>query len=406
MNTGMMGLTLAASLYALHEALRGTTRARRRTFTLLSLWFWIPVALQLRPGDATQMHYFVTQYPGQFLLVASLLVAGLERRALPLRRPNHVIGERRTTAIPEIGMILVLLIWGSWQTAVAAQRLRFMIAHPTTGGYGIPLRYTRQAAQAAQRLAQADETQPLAEIIILSQETQPLVTETPTVFDALLFRHPHRFADIHWTLPLSEEGHNVYLLGPIQHDAILPIKTRLESLIHVETGPTTTMPGGRQGVQFLTYRYTMGTHGERTDMLTGMERLPDGVLFANKVVFAAYDVPDTLKTDAMLHVWLAWWLQGPPPSGQDYHFTVQLLDHAGNLHSQCDHAGFPSRFWQAGDLVLSYFILPIPENLAAGSYHVQAGMYTYPDITGVPVIDHQGNPVHNGLKLADIDVRP
>ncbi len=414
MNTGMMLLTLAALLYALHEAIRGKTLARRRTFTLMSLWFWVPVALQLRPGDSTQIHYFVTQYPAQFLLVASLLTAGLKRLS-HLHGPPflHRMGWKRLNLmIPEVVLILMLFTWGSWQTAVAMQRLRFMIDHPTTGGYGIPLRYTRQAARAAKNLA-ITNAEPLApaDIIVLSQETHPLVTETPTVFDALLFGHPHRFADIHWTLPLSRDGRSVYLLGPVPPNdtsapptSSMPIKTRLESLANVEAGPTVLPPSS---VQFLTYRYrSPSPHNDRTDMLTGMEILPDGVLFANKVVCAAYDIPNTIKTGTTLPVWLAWWIQGPPSSTEDYHFTVQLLDQAGNLHSQCDHAGFPSRFWQVGDLVLSYFTLPIPDKLPSGPYHVQAGMYTYPDIIGVPVVDHEGNPLHSGLKLADIKVMP
>ncbi len=421
MNPGMMLLTIAALLYALYEAIRGETLARRRTFTLMSLWFWVPVALQLRPEGSTQLHYFVTQYPGQFLLIASLLTAGLKQLTRLQRNPflHNVDCPPLNLTLPEIALILMLLTWGSWQTAVAMQRLRFMIIHPTTGGYGIPLRYTRQAAQAAQRLATTNaETQTPhlysnADIIVLSQETQPLVTETPTVFDALLFGHPHRFADIRWTIPLSQEGHSVYLLGPLQttandasqpHTSSRPIKTRLASLANVEAGPTVLPP---DGAQFLIYRYTSpDPHNDRSDMLAGMEILSDGVPFANKVVFAAYDIPSTIKTGMTLQVWLAWWLQGPPPDNKDYHFTVQLLDQEGTLHSQCDHAGFPSRFWQAGDLVLSYFTLPIPDKLPPGPYRVQAGMYTYPDITGVPIIDQQGNPLHSGLKLANIKITP
>ena len=64
-----------------------------------------------------------------------------------------------------------------------------MVNHPTTGGYGIPLRYTRRAAQAAVDLAED------AEIIVVSDSTRPMMTEPPTVFDALLFGQPHRFVD-------------------------------------------------------------------------------------------------------------------------------------------------------------------------------------------------------------------
>ncbi len=62
-----------------------------------------------------------------------------------------------------------------------------MVEHPSTG-----VRHpaaARQAAEAARRDVGGGE------VIVLAETTRPFFTETPTVFDALLFGVPHRFAD-------------------------------------------------------------------------------------------------------------------------------------------------------------------------------------------------------------------
>ena len=49
--------------------------------------------------------------------------------------------------------------------------------------------------------------------IIVSDSTHPFMTETPTVFDALLFSHPHRFVDGRGALPFPNRSRTVYLVG-------------------------------------------------------------------------------------------------------------------------------------------------------------------------------------------------
>lgn len=56
------------------------------------------------------------------------------------------------------------------------------------------------------------------------------------------------------------------------------------------------------------------------------------------------------------------------------------------------------------DLVLSRFTIPLPANLEAGSYGLRAGMYSYPDITNVAVVDPQGAPVDEGVNLGTLTI--
>jgi len=87
---------------------------------------------------------------------------------------------------------------------------------------------------------------------------------------------------------------------------------------------------------------------------------------------------------------LTWRVNSPPPPGVDYHWTNQLYDAAGKRVGQMDGVGFPSRSWCEGDTVVTWFDIPIAPDAAPGVYQMRVGMYTYPDIKTVPVVDGVG----------------
>jgi hypothetical protein len=105
-----------------------------------------------------------------------------------------------------------------------------------------------------------------------------------------------------------------------------------------------------------------------------------------------------------LEVWLAWWVRSPPVHGISFHFFTHFLDERGTLRSQHDGSGFPTGSWQAGDLVVSRFAIPIPSDLPPGRYQVWAGLYTYPDIVNVPILDTGGNPAGDRVSLGEVEV--
>mgnify|MGYP000932417617 CR=1 FL=1 len=85
--------------------------------------------------------------------------------------------------------------------------------------------------------------------------------------------------------------------------------------------------------------------------------------------------------------WALVWRTGYVPAASDYHFFNHGPD------AQADGVGFPSRSWQDGDTVISYF------DLAAGG-PVRVGMYEYPSVRNVPVLDPAGAPFSDGLTAA------
>lgn len=382
LNSGMMGLLGLALVYAVVRAFRGTPESRR-TFLILLLGFALPVALRSRSVEPIPLHYLIVVYPVVFLLIAALIDGGY--RALPAHyRP----------AARAVGLLLALL-WGAWQLAVVGRLFWFMDRYPTTGGYGIPLKYPRQAALEARQMAEG------AEIVVLSDGAEPAFEERPAVFDALLFRYPHRLVDGRMSLLVPDAPRVAYIVGPVspEGDSFGPVETRLRGMAGMRE-KAVSMPDGWQYHLFLRER------ADREDVLAGLTRLSDPPRFANGIALLACGMPQTAAPGDTLEVWLAWWVQAGPPPGSDYHFFVHLVDEEGHLRSQHDGVPFPTPSWRAGDLVLSRFTVPIPSDLPTGSYTVRTGLYTYPDIQGVPVADVAGNPVESAILLGTVAISP
>ncbi len=393
LNWLMMALLALALIYGLVQVVRGS-EDRRRSFSLLLLWLAVPVALQIRHTAPVQPHYFVLLYPVQFLLIGAMLDSLLSS----LRAPALCILGRRWSA-PALLLAVALSLWGGWQVAVIGRLFFFMDRHPATGGYGIPLRYPRLAAQQALRLAGLSES--TSEVIVLSAGMSPSIDETPAVFESLLFDHPHRFADGRWALPVPDRSRVVYLVGPVKGDErsdLQPVIDRLQAMGYGQTGPTVMLPDG------WSYRLFYRDGPDREDVLAQMTRFPEAVTFANGTSFLGYEVPEAMPLDGALETWLAWWVRSEPPPGADYHFFTHLLDERGELHGQHDGTAFPTACWRAGDLVLSRFSVPISSDLPPGRYQVWAGLYSYPDVVNVPVMDVAGNPAGDRVLLGEVEI--
>lgn len=388
---GVMAVILGIGLiYAGVQAFTAEAKDRRRLFSLLLLWFVIPTLLQLRPSSSTQRHYFVLHYPVQFMLISITIVDGLARiRSWVLSSLPQFLKIYRVLVV---SLVFSVSVGSVWQLGITVLLRDYMVNHPTTGGYGIPLRYTRFAAQEAVSLAEGSE------IIVISESTRPMITEPPTVFDALLFGQPHRFVDGRGALPFPSSDRVVYLVCLFQEHAwVPPLVGTLATLESVTPGPEIRLPDGRA---FKTYlRIASNTE----DVTMDLSPLLGGIPFSNNVVFAGYKTSGAFQPGEYLEVWLAWWLHGPPPAGVDYHFTIQLnqaVDGGLKVISQDDQVAFPADTWRGGDMILSYFLLPIPLHLSSGSFVLRAGMYSYPDIMPVPVINAAGLAVDDGVELA------
>ena len=86
------------------------------------------------------------------------------------------------------------------------------------------------------------------------------------------------------------------------------------------------------------------------------------------------------------------------PEAADYHIFNHLLDAAGARVTQADGAAFAARQWRAGDGVVSRFVLPVPADVAP-PLTMRVGMYRFPSLESVPVLDEAANPAGDFVEI-------
>ncbi|MBC7255776.1 MAG: hypothetical protein H5T66_06695, partial [Chloroflexi bacterium] len=105
--------------------------------------------------------------------------------------------------------------------------------------------------------------------------------------------------------------------------------------------------------------------------------------FGEMIALRGYEVradPLLEGVNGKVIVRLYWQALRPPDF--DYSVFVHVLDAEGNLVTQSDHApgavaGYPPTYWRRGQVVVDEHIVPIPAQLASGSYAIEVGVYNW-----------------------------
>ncbi len=362
---GLMTILLIGGLlHALWRSVRGEAE-ERPFFAVLLIWFSLPILLQSRTTQPTQPHYFVLLYPVQFILIAAWLDHLLHRLpALPWRMLSSAL----------------IASWSVGQLLALGMLMQMMRLHPSTGGYGIPLHYPRQAVREALRCATT--------IVALGESADPRYEEVPAVFDALLFEQDHRLADADLALPLPDAETTGFLLGPVRgEDDFRPLRTLLAYV--AEPYAQLSLPDGPR------YLVACRHRADRDDLIAGWVRVD--LPLADGAVIAAYRSPPPLRPGSMGELWVAWWVREPPSPLQTTQFYLHLLDAEGKLVAQQDANGYPVEQWQRGDFILSRLPFTVPLTLSPGEYRLRVGLYTLPEVRVVPIVAADGKPIDDGF---------
>jgi hypothetical protein len=250
---------------------------------------------------------------------------------------------------------------------------RFVADHDTPGGFGTPLSTYRSVAN--QALALAEDTG-AAEILVVGQGTSIVVDEEPAIFDVLLRGHiGYRFVD-------SSEA---ALFPPHPSVAVLNRSTGdaarwYRSWPAVDTG---------QGYALVSLDGSWPQEG--------LLPMPAPRLFENGVEFQGYAWQGGAPSAEFRRLWLLWqvlWL-----SPDDTHFFVHLLDGRGELIGQQDTAGYPTVYRGRGDRVVSVFDITETSGYDEGLNEARGGLYLYPQIVNIPVIDEAGDVVADSVVI-------
>ena len=335
---------------------RAPAQQQRAEVELLVLtWFLAPILFFSWPRLPVELHYLLPIYPTPYV-AAGVLLAALAR-------------QWRTPAWVVLGLTAVAQVW------IWANLLMFIRVQATPGGFGVPLAMQLEATGLARHMVAETGA---AEVLIAGAGESPETEAFAAVYGTLLRDVPHRFVDV-------------------SHSAVFPSAAAVAFL---DPGA-----GGRLYEAAATRRETVALRqGEGALAVLALPAsaspLPEHTfatpqILTNWVSFIGYDMPRV--DEEGVATWHVYWNVGEP-APVDYHIFNHLIDASGQRVAQVDTAVFAASQWRQGDVVVSQFEIPWPDD-AAEPLTARTGMYTYPALEPVLVFDVAGNPYSDAIEI-------
>ncbi len=248
----------------------------------------------------------------------------------------------------------------------------FVARHDTTGGFGRPLSHYLEISDTVVRRAHESGA---PEALVVGEGSAPSVDELPAIFDVLLRdRLPYRFVD-----------GRVSAVFPMYKSMLLVAPGAGQATKWYDVWPSAELLDGFQ------LRTGDGSWPE-----SPLETIPAPRLLQNGIELQGYKWSPGATTS---NLWLQWQVLWKGES--DTHFYVHLLDAEGAQLGQLDGEGFATASRKVGDRVVTLFDITQDRQETEGALWARVGMYTFPDMVGIPVIDAAGNPM-----TADVSLGP
>jgi len=305
------------------------------------------------------LHYFLAVLPAPYMLAGMATAYCL------------VYVARYKGAVVRLAVYTVLLLAAVAQTGIVSMLLIFLGQTATPGGFGVPLARQLAAANTAKQLLMETGA---AEVLVVGQGGSVGGNDFAVVYDVLLRDVPHRFVDGAGSTLFPAQAAVVLLEQPADGE----VDSYYQTAVHRETIP---LRAGEGTLQLLALP---GAAAPSPSVI-----LEPSYLLANWVNLFGYDQPVVKAGETA--VWPVYWHPGGNPDPRDYQFFVHLLNSKGQRVGQVDTAAFSPQQWRAGDVVISHFAVPWPDDVRP-PFTLRVGMYSYPEQTPVPLLDVAGNP--------------
>jgi hypothetical protein len=94
---------------------------------------------------------------------------------------------------------------------------------------------------------------------------------------------------------------------------------------------------------------------------------------------------------------------------EDYNAFVHLVGDEGEMVAQVDappgEEAYPTSWWARGDVIADSRTLEIPAAAEEGMYRILVGLYRWPTMERLPVMNHAGEELPNGIvPLCEVQV--
>ncbi len=303
------------------------------TSFILTLWLVLPILLFIPHLTPVYPHYFIILFPAPYLL------AGVGLDAVMTRWPSRLIWLwPLTLAVAQVWSVVALL--------------NFIGTQNTPDGFGTPLGRLLQIAEAAKQ-AGADD------VLVVSEGADPNTNTVPAVMAALLRDVPPRFVNARSTAVFP---------APVAVVVLWPGSGPGVDAYHrwdaANVMATVSLRAGEGEVQLL--------RGSGTPPVAPYPRAASALL---------NNGAELLGSGGEAARWQLWWRASGPVT-ERYQVFAHLLDANGARVAQVDLATYAD--WRAGDVVVNFFALN------GVGVTVRAGMYAYPSLEAVPVLDVNG----------------
>ena len=366
------GLLAAAALGLSWRAARtwrapeSSVRRCARVDIILVSWLIAPILFNLRHTLDLQLHFFAILLPATCLITARALdlllpqAGEAAKRGVRFRRPLNAL------AWLAIGVLVASQVTGLCVMGA------FVARYDTTGGFGRPLSHYLEISDCVARYAHEKRA---SEVLVVGEGSSPTVDELPAIFDVLFRdRLPYRFVD-----------GRLSAVFPMYRSLVLVAPGAGEATQWYDSWPATELVDGFQ----------LRT-GDGSWPKSPLETIPAPRLLQNGVELQGYHWSPAATTSCF---WLQWQVLWEGES--DTHFYVHLVDAAGTQLGQRDGDGFATASRKVGDHIVTLFDITLADSEPGKAIWARVGMYTYPDLVGVPVIDANGDPI-----VADVGLGP
>ena len=342
---------------------------------IVLLWLVMPAAVFLYQWTPVYLHYLIPVLPAPF--IAAGVAFG---RLLALLRSSPPTGSAGWRRLLVTGAWLILLLTAAAQAGAWITLQRFVAGNATPGGYGVPLAMKLAAVSQVETMMAETGAQ---EVIIAGEGERPLTDEFAAEWDVLLRDFPRRFVDVTQSALFPAEPAIVLLDGRLD-----PAQTTADLYQRMAAGEEDIALRPGEGIYAVLALPAEARPKQEVP-------LNPPLLLANWVNFLGYDLPQVIGDSA---VWQLHWRTGDNPDPAQYQFFNHLLDATGTRLSQVDGPAFDPGQWRAGDTVISRFLLPWPP-AAAEPLLMRVGMYRYPSLENVPLLDEAANPFSDAAEF-------
>jgi hypothetical protein len=359
-------LVVGGVVWLVGALLHNRTTAQAQAGFVLLVWLVSPLLVFLWPWTPVYLHYFIALLPAPYL-ISGVFVGAILARA-------GAWGRGLTWA--------VLLVSAGLQVVALVLLLTLVGSVATPGGFGTPLAVTLAAADRAR----AEVAAGAKEVLVAGAGSSPNVDSFPAEFDALLFDVPRRFVD--------STAEALYPAAPsvVVADARTEMPPWATTDLYLAAASRVEAVPARAGEGELLVLTLPGDTAPAT-----AQPLDGPVLLANWATVLGTEAIALPARDERW--WQIHWRTGDNPDPATYHFFNHLLGADGVRLAQVDAPAFRPDQWRAGDQVISRFPIPWPAAGELTGSAVRLGMYRYPELTAVPLLDVAGNPYAEALEV-------